>query len=49
LVIVSNNPNIYRTLKLDKFFSVDDLDSLYLPKIIIKYDENNNKYFELKI
>jgi predicted RNA-binding Zn-ribbon protein involved in translation (DUF1610 family)/guanylate kinase len=49
LVIVSNNPNIYRTLKLDKFFSVDDLDSLYLPKVIIKYDENNNKYFELKV
>jgi len=49
LVIASNNSNIYNTLKLDRFFSVDDLDNIYLPKIIVKYDKNNNKYFNLKL
>jgi transcription elongation factor Elf1 len=34
LVIKSNNPNIYDKLKLEKFFSMDKLDILYLDKLI---------------
>jgi hypothetical protein len=33
LVIKSKNPNIYNSLKLEKFFSIDDFDLLFLDKI----------------
>ena len=39
LVKSAKNPNIYYTLKLDKFFSIDEFDLMYLDKLV--YDKEN--------
>jgi len=46
LVIKSKNPNIYKTLKLDQFFSQDEFDIYYLDKIF--YDKNNQQWLRKK-
>jgi len=36
----ANNPNIYKSLKLDTFFSVDEFDLMYIDKL--EYDKEKN-------
>lgn len=43
LVIIAKNPNVYNKLKLEKFFSIDELDIMYLDKI--SYDKDNDKFY----
>jgi len=42
LVILSKNPNIYQSLRLDNFFSIDNFDLLYLDEI--KFDKKTNQW-----
>jgi hypothetical protein len=47
LVKLFRNPNIYFKLTLDKFFSIDDFDLMFLDKVI--YTKNENGVFTSKI
>jgi len=48
LVIKSKNKNIAKKLKLDKFFSQDEFDLLYLNKIIGEKDKNGKTQWNIK-
>lgn len=42
LVIISKNPGIYDSLKLDKFFSIDKFDLVYIDKI--EFNKNTKEW-----